>query len=93
VTSNQRPVTLTITLTAIDQVHSTYTGNLDLSQLPKAERYGHVIPGLANYALLFVVKLCKAGVKFELPAFGIGVEVRKRGRPVLTGWACTKTGI
>ena len=44
-----------------DTVQSTHTCTLALPQLPAKARCGHIIPGLAAYSLLSVVKLCDAG--------------------------------
>ena len=42
-------------------VSSTHTCTLNLPQLPKRAREGHIIPGLASHSLMSVVKLCNAG--------------------------------
>ena len=51
---------ISVTLPDGDQVHSTHIGNLDMPQLPKSARVCHIIPDLASYSLILVVKLCEA---------------------------------
>ena len=82
-----------VTLPDGNQVHLTYTGDLDLPQLPKAAQYCRVIPGLTKYSLLSVVKLCKAGCKVAFTKFGIDVYFRYRVRFVLTDTTCINTGL
>ena len=70
---------------------STHTCTLDLPELPTKARLGHIIPGLASDSLLLVIKLCNAGC--EVLFNKIGCTVKYRGRIVLTGNKCTKTGL
>ena len=72
-------------------VSSTHTCHLDIPKLPQEARHGHIIPGLASHSLLSVVKLCNAGC--EVSFTKIDCTVRYRGRVVLTGKKCTKTGL
>ena len=51
---------ISVTLPDGDQVHSTHIGKLDMPQLPKSARVCHIIPDLASYSLILVVKLCEA---------------------------------
>ena len=44
-----------------DQVQLTHSYTLALPQLPLKVRCGHIVPGLATYSLLSVVKLCDVG--------------------------------
>ena len=84
-------VPLSVTLPDGSKVQSSHVGKLDIPQLPKAAREGHVITGLNTHSLMSVVVLCNAGcvVKFTK----IGVTVKYRGRTVLTGSKCTRTGL
>lgn len=84
---------IAVTLPDGDQVHSTHTGNLNLPQLPAAARLCHIVPGLASYSLISVVKLCEAGCEVSFTKFGIGVEIKYRGRTVLTARKCRRTGL
>ena len=52
---------ISVTLTDGDQLHSTHIGELDMPRLPKSARECHIIPDLASYSLISVVKLCEAG--------------------------------
>ena len=52
---------ISVTLPYGDQVHSTHIGDLDMQQLPKSARECHIIPDLASYSLISVVKLRKEG--------------------------------
>ena len=83
---------ISVTILDRDQVHSTHKGDLDMPLLLTAARFYHIISGLAKYLLISVVKLCKAGCDVRFTKFGIGVEVRHRGRLVLTGRKYTGTG-
>ena len=62
VTNKQVAVTpISVTLPDGDQVLYTHIGDLDMPQLPKSAREFHIIPDLASYSLISVVKLCEAG--------------------------------
>ena len=76
-----------------DQVHSTHIYDLDMPQLAKSSRVCHIIPDLASYSLISVVKLCEAGCKVLFTNWGIGVEVRYRGRLILTRSKLKRTGL
>ena len=84
---------VSVTLTDGDQVHSTHIGYLDMPQLPKSARECHIIPDLASYSLISVVKLCEAGCEVSFKTLGIGVEVRYRGRLIIKGSKFTRTGL
>ena len=88
-TINVRPAThpLHVTMPDGNSVHSTHTCELDLPQLPKRARQGHIIPGLSKHSLLSVIKLCNAGCEVELK--DIGATVKYRGKIVLQGKKCT----
>ena len=66
---------ISVTLLDVDQVYSTHTGDLDMSLLPVAVRFCHIIPGVAIYLLISVVKLYKAGRDVRFTKFGIGLKV------------------
>ena len=82
---------ISVTLPDGSQVESTHTGLVDIPQLPKAARIGHVIPGLNTHSLMSVVVLCNAG--YEVLFTKIGVTVKYRGSTILTGSKCTRTGL
>ena len=79
---------MTVTIQDGSQDQSTRTSNRNISLLPGKARLGHIIPGLATYSLISVMKLCNTGCEVSLTKFGIGVEVRYRQRVVLTGSKC-----
>ena len=82
---------LTVRLPDGAQVASTHTCTLDIPQLPQQARLGHMIPGLASHSLLSVVRLCNAGC--EVTFTKIECIVKHRGRVVLRGKKCTRTGL
>ena len=59
-----------------DQIHSTHIGDLDMPQLTKSAREFHIIPDLASYSLISVVKLCEARCEVSFTKWGIVVEIR-----------------
>jgi hypothetical protein len=84
---------VTVSIPDGSKLTSTHKRELDLPQLPKAARSGHVIPGMSSYSLMSVVTLCNAGCKVVFEAWGIGVTVTCRGTIVLEGKKCVKTGL
>ena len=84
---------ISVTLPDGTKVRSTHTGDLRIPQLPKSARACHIVPGLASYSLISVVKLCEAGCEVSFTRFGIGVKVRYRGQLVLEGSKCITTGL
>ena len=68
-------------------------GLLDLPELPDKVRRCYIFQGLASHLLTSVVKLCDAGCKVSFTKFGVGVQVRYRGRFILYSSNCTKTGL
>jgi hypothetical protein len=74
-----------------DKVQSTHTCTLDLPELPIAARHAHIIPGLASHSLLSVVTMCNAGCKVTFTKIGCSIEYR--GRTIICGHKCTKTGL
>ena len=73
------------------RVASTHTCTLDIPQLPEHAKLGHIIPGLASHSLLSVVRLCNAGC--DVIFTKIECIVKYRGRTVLRGKKCTRTGL
>ena len=92
-TSDVSPATSPLKVTIPDgsQVQSTHTCKLAIPELPEQARLGHIIPGLASHSLLSVVKLCNAGC--EVSFTKIDCTVKYRGRTVLKGYKCSKTGL
>jgi len=74
-----------------DKVHSTHTGTLDLPGLPSAARLAHIIPGLVSHSLISVVTLCNAGC--DVLFTKIGCTITYRGRTIMCGNKCTRTGL
>ena len=74
-----------------DQVQLTHTYTLALPQLPSKARCGHIVPGLAAYSLLSVVKLCNAGC--DVTFTKINCTVCMQRRILMTGRKDTKTGL
>ena len=73
------------------QVRSTHVCTLRLPQVPEKGRFGHVLPGLSRHSLVSVVRLCNAGC--EVTFTKIECIVKYRGRIVLRGKKCTRTGL
>ena len=48
---------------------------------------------MASYALISIVKLCKAGCEVSFTKWGIGVEFRYIGQLIIKGSKCTSTGL
>ena len=82
---------LTVSLPDGNKIHSTHTGLINIPRVPRCGRVGHVIPGLSKYSLVSVVVLCNAGC--DVMFTKIGVTVKYRGRIVLNGKKCTRTGL
>ena len=94
VTNKQVAVTpIPVTLPDGDQVQSTQIGDLIMTQMPKSARDCNIIPYLASYSLISVMKLCKAGCEVSFTKWGIGVQVKYKGRLIITGSKYTRTGI
>ena len=74
-----------------DTIQATHTCTLALPQLPEKVRHSHIIPGLAAYSLLSVVKLCDTGC--DVTFTKIDCTVQLRGRVLMTGTKDTKTGL
>ena len=56
-----------------------------MPQLPRSARECHIIPDLASYSLISVVKLCEAGCEVSFKKWVIGVEFRYRGQMIIKG--------
>ena len=73
------------------RVHSTHTCTLNIPSLTPNAHAAHVIPGLALHSLLSVVTLCNAGCTVHFTK--IGCTVVYRGRTIICGHKCTRTGL
>ena len=74
-----------------EQVRSTHTGTLDLPDLPVAAHLAHIIPGLASHSLISVVTLCNAGC--DVLFTKNGCTITHRGRTIMCGSKCMRTGL
>jgi len=72
-------------------VQSTHTCTLDLPDLPAGARAAHIIPGLASHSLISVVTMCNAGCTVTFTK--INCTIVYRGRTIVCGHKCTKTGL
>ena len=73
-----------------DTVKSSHKCNL-LLPLPQACKQGHIIPGLEGFSLISVVTLCNAGCEVLFTA--ISCTITHKGKVILRGRKCTKTGL
>jgi hypothetical protein len=74
-----------------DKVQSTHTCTLDLPDLSAGAQAAHIIPGLASHSLLSVVTMCNAGCTVTFTK--INCTIVYRGRTIVCGHKCTKTGL
>ena len=74
-----------------DKVQSTHTCTLDLPNLSPDARAAHIIPGLASHSLLSVVTMCNAGCTVTFTK--INCTITYRGRVIICGHKCTRTGL
>jgi hypothetical protein len=74
-----------------ERVQSMHTCTLDLSELPAAARNAHIIPGLALHSLLSIITMCYAGCTITFTK--IGYSIVYRGRTIVCGHKCTRTGL
>jgi len=74
-----------------DKVQSTHTCTLDLPDIPAGAQTAHIIPGLASHSLLSVVTMCNAGCTVTFTK--INCTIVYRGRTIICGHKCTKTGL
>jgi hypothetical protein len=74
-----------------DRVYSTHTCTLDLPALPPNARAAHIIPGLASHSLISAVTLCNAGCTINF--MKIGCTISYRGRTLVCGHKCIRTGL
>ena len=82
---------LQVTIPNGAQVRSTHTCTSQLPGIPEKGRFGHILPGLARHSLISVVHLCNAGCKVTFTK--TECIVKYRGREVLRGQKCTRTGL
>ena len=73
------------------QVTSTREGRIRWRQLPEKVRWAHKIPGLAPHSLISVTKLCDAGCTVNF--MKIGCQITYRGKVILCGSKCKKSGL
>jgi hypothetical protein len=74
-----------------DQVHSTHTCTLDIPSLLPGECVAYIIPGLALHLLQSVVTMCNAVCTITFSK--IGCTSVYRGRTIVCGHKCTRTGL
>jgi hypothetical protein len=74
-----------------DKVHSTHTCTLDLPDLPPGAWEAHIIPGLASHSLFSIVTMCNAGCTVTFTK--ISCTIVYRGRTIVCGHKCTRTGL
>ena len=74
-----------------DKVRSMHTFTLDLPDLPAGARAAHITPGLASHSLLSVVTMCNAGCTTTFTK--INCTIMYRGRTIICGHKCTRTGL
>ena len=74
-----------------DRVQSTHTCTLDLPSLPVNARAAHIIPVLASHSLISAVTLCNAGCNVNFTK--IGCTISYRGRTLVCGHKCMRTGL
>ena len=90
---DERPAANPITAKLPDgrRVTSTHDGRIRLHQLPEKARYAHKMPGLASHSLISVIKLCDAGCEVKFTK--IGCEISYRGRTIICGRKCKRSGL
>jgi hypothetical protein len=74
-----------------DKVQLSHTCTLDLPDLPAGARAAHVIPGLASHSSLSVITICNAG--YTVTFTKINCTISYRGRTIICGNKCTRTGL
>ncbi len=74
-----------------DKVQSTHTCTLDLPNLPPGAQAAHITPGLASHSLLSVVTMYNAGCTLTFTK--INCTITYRGRVIICGHKCTRTGL
>ena len=70
---NKQPALNHMTVITPDrtQVQPTHTYHLDILLLPEEVKLCHIIPGLATYSLISVVKPCNAGCEVSFTKMGL----------------------
>ncbi len=74
-----------------DKVQSTHTCTLDLPDLPAGAQVAHVIPGLASHLLLSIITMYSTGCTVTFTK--INCTINYRGRTLICGNKCTRTGL
>jgi hypothetical protein len=74
-------------------LQSSHTCQLDIPQLPKAARLGHIIPGMKGHSLISLVQLSNAGCQININRCEL--KVFYQGKLVLQGQKCNcnRTGL
>ena len=90
---DKRPATNPITAKLPDgrRVTSTKEGRIHWCNLPEKARWAHKMPGLATHLLISVIALCEAGCTVSFTQ--IGCQVTYRGKMILCGSKCEKSGL
>ncbi len=73
------------------RVHSTHMCTLDIPALPASVQHAHIIPSLASHSHISVVTLCNAGCNVVFTK--IGCTIMNRGKVIICGTKCTRTGL
>ncbi len=74
-----------------DKLQLTHTCTLNLPALLVGARAAHIIPGLASLSLLSIVTMCNAGCTVTFTK--INCTITYRGRTIICGHKCTRTGL
>ena len=90
---DERPTLNAITAKLPDgrSVTTTRKGRIRWRDLPKKARWAHKLPGLATHSLISVTTLCDAGCTVNFTK--IGCHVTYRGKTILCGRKCKKSGL
>jgi hypothetical protein len=74
-----------------NRVDPTHTCTLDIPSLPPGACAAHIIPGLALHSHLSIITMCYAGCTITFSK--IGCTIMYRGRMIVCGHKCTRTGL
>jgi hypothetical protein len=72
-------------------IASTHTATLNMPSLPHASRQAHILPGLSQHSLLYVVQMCDSGCAVTFTA--TKVTVTNGGSKILTGQRDKESGL
>jgi hypothetical protein len=73
------------------RIHSMHTCTLDIPALPASVQHTHITPDLASHSLISIVTLCNTGC--NVVSTKIGCTIMYRGKVILCGSKCTRTGL